>query len=136
MTITDAIVSQLLQVASTARARAYAPYSCFEVGAALLSASGKTFSAANVENASFGLAICAERLAVAKAISEGEREFVAIAVEVERHASHVPCGACLQVLGEFCPPDFGIYVRAADGTMIQRTLAQLLPNPFRFEPSS
>lgn len=127
---------QILESARLAMAKAYAPYSRFPVGAALLTVSGRIVNGANVENASFGLSICAERLAFAKAVSEGERQFAAIAVDVQRHASHVPCGACLQVLAEFCPPEFSIFVRAADGTTIETTLAELLVSPFRFEPSA
>jgi cytidine deaminase len=124
----------ILDAAQDARQRAYAPYSQFSVGAALLCRTGRILSAGNVENASFGLSICAERLAMAQAVSAGEREFVALAVSVEREASHIPCGACLQFLAEFCPPDFPIYVQAAGDNPVTKTLGDLLKDPFRFQP--
>lgn len=127
---------ELVEAAKLAGEKAYAPYSRFKVGAALRCRSGAIVSAANVESASFGLSICAERLAMAQAVSTGEREFVAMAVYVEREASHIPCGACLQVLAEFCPPDFPIYVQAAGDNPVTKTLGDLLKDPFRFQPGS
>lgn len=103
--------NELLELAKKARENAYAPYSGFRVGAALLSRSGRVFTGCNVENLSFGATICAERCAVAKAISEGEREFPAIAVYAgEKFTS--PCGICLQTLCEFAPD---IDIILADG---------------------
>ncbi|HEX2076394.1 MAG TPA: cytidine deaminase [Longimicrobium sp.] len=99
-----AAARDLLARAREARANAYAPYSRFPVGAALLAADGRVFTGCNVENASFGLTNCAERVAVGKAVSEGAREFVAIAVVgPEDQAACTPCGACRQVLSEFGP---------------------------------
>jgi cytidine deaminase len=92
---------ELITMAAQARKAAYAPYSHYLVGAALLTASGQVFTGCNVENAAYGMAICAERTAAVKAVSEGEREFVAIAVVTGDGGT--PCGACRQVLAEFGP---------------------------------
>jgi len=90
---------RLIELAREVRRQAYAPYSNFRVGAALLGVSGRVYTGCNVENISYGLTICAERVALFKAVSEGEREFRAIAVVTDNAAS--PCGACRQVLSEF-----------------------------------
>jgi cytidine deaminase len=92
-------IAQLIDLAGKARSQAYAPYSHFLVGAALRTSSGRVYTGCNVENASYGLSICAERVAVFKALSEGEREFDALAVVSSNMAT--PCGACRQVLAEF-----------------------------------
>jgi len=118
---------QLIALALKARQKAYAPYSHYLVGAALLTASGKVFTGANVENASYGLAICAERTAAVKAVSEGERDFVAIAVATENGGS--PCGACRQVLNEF-GPDMRVLIADADGKYQAMRLSELLPASF------
>jgi cytidine deaminase len=93
------VIQVLLEVASNSRTYSHAPYSRYRVGSALLGASGNVYSGANVENASYGLAICAERTAYVKAISEGEKEFLAIAVVTDNGGS--PCGACRQFMAEF-----------------------------------
>jgi cytidine deaminase len=121
--------ARLLREADTARGRAYAPYSHFRVGAALLTASGRIVTACNVENASLGLSICAERAAVFRAIAEGEREFVAIGVSAGPKAEAAPCGACRQVLHEFAP-GIVVYWRNRNGRAMKRTLAGLLPESF------
>ena len=90
---------ELIELARKARQQAYAPYSKFPVGAALLCASGRVYTGCNVENISYGLTMCAERIALFKAVSEGEQEFRAIAVVTDNGSS--PCGACRQVLSEF-----------------------------------
>jgi len=121
--------SRLVAAAVEARGKAYAPYSGFAVGAALLSKGGRVFTGCNVENASYGLTVCAERVALFKAVSEGVREFEAIAVACG-DAPCSPCGACRQALYEFAPE---LKVVLADGqgrrgeTM---PLSQLLPNAF------
>ena len=94
-------MKQLMELARQARANAYIPYSHFAVGAALLGKSGRIYTGANIENASYGLTICAERTAVVKAVSEGEREFEAIAIAADTVKPVLPCGACLQVMAEF-----------------------------------
>jgi cytidine deaminase len=117
----------LIAAASQARQNAYAPYSGFSVGAALRTRSGRVFGGCNVENASYGLTICAERIAVAKAISEGEREFEAIAV-VSR-GGITPCGACRQVLAEF-NPNLRVIVGDLEGNHREFCLSELLPEAF------
>lgn len=120
----------LLQAAREARERSYAPYSDFAVGAALLTADGSVFTGVNVENASIGLSVCAERNAIAKAISEGHRDFVRMAIVTgSPHEPTMPCGVCRQVIWEFSH-DIGIVVEAADGTRVETTIAELLPMAF------
>jgi len=118
---------ELISMAVEARARAYAPYSGFPVGAALLTRSGQVFTGCNVENAMFGLTVCAERVAVFKAVSAGERDFEALAVATTPGAS--PCGSCRQVLREF-GRDLRILVADTEGNSREFTLQQLLPNAF------
>jgi len=121
--------ARLIELAVEARSRAYCPYSNFPVGAALLAKDGRIFTGCNVENASFGLTMCAERVALLKAISEGAREFVAIAVACGEGAC-VPCGACRQVLYEFAP-QLVLIMTDEEGKAIRReTLAALLPSGF------
>ncbi len=107
--------NELVTRAAEARLQAYAPYSRYLVGAALLAKSGRIYTGCNVENASYGLSICAERTAVVKAISEGEKEFLAIAVVTENGGS--PCGACRQVLWEFSSPETPIIIADSVGTI-------------------
>lgn len=125
----DATVSDeaLLHLARMAMERSYSPYSGYAVGAALLCADGRVFQGCNIENASFGLTNCAERTAVFKAVSEGAREFTAIAIASNGSAPW-PCGACRQVLNEFAP---GIRVLVTwDGCVEEMPLEQLLPHGF------
>ena len=114
-----------------ARKLAYAPYSKFPVGAALLTRDGRVIRACNVENASYGLSVCAERNAIWKAVSEGEREFAAIAITAREGRGAPPCGSCRQVLHEFAP-DAWVYWRNARGGIVKRRLAALLPLAFDF----
>ena len=118
---------ELIAKAMKARAKAHAPYSHFAVGAALLARSGRIYTGCNVENASYGLSICAERTAVFKAISEGERDFEAIAVVTENGAT--PCGACRQVLLEF-GEDIQMIVANGAGEYRVFSLRELLPEAF------
>lgn len=117
----------LVALASQARQNAYVPYSGFEVGAALQTSSGQIFTGCNVENASYGLTICAERVAVVKAISEGECDIEVIAV-VSR-GGITPCGACRQVLAEF-NPDMRVIVADLEGGSREFRLSELLPEAF------
>jgi len=121
----------LLGRAREVRGNAYAPYSRFPVGAALLAADGRVFTGCNVENASYGLANCAERVAIGKAVSEGAREFAAIAVIGPEDAQPcAPCGACRQVLYEF-GPDLPVIFPVAEGDGFQvRSMGELLPGAF------
>jgi cytidine deaminase len=122
--------NDLINQASEARQAAYAPYSGFQVGAALLTASGKIFRGCNVENISLGLTICAERAAVLAAVAAGERVFKGIAIVSDSHEPIVPCGACRQVLAEF-NTDLMIQSATIDGTRANYLLRDLLPLPNR-----
>ncbi len=117
----------LIAKAMEARKKAYAPYSHFAVGAALLARSGRVYTGCNVENASYGLSICAERTAVFKAVSEGEREFEALAVVTDKGVT--PCGACRQVLMEF-GDDIQVIVADVTGRYRVFGLQELLPEAF------
>jgi cytidine deaminase len=125
-------MKELFALATRARANAYAPYSHYTVGAALLAESGKVYIGINVENASFGATNCAERTAMFSALAAGERAFVAIAVaggrQGEDNGDCTPCGICRQVLAEFCPPDFKVILK--DG---EHRLDALLPMAFSEE---
>jgi cytidine deaminase len=127
---TDAFYRDLLASAQRARESAYAPYSCFRVGAALRTAQGDVYTGCNVENASYGLTICAERAALFKAVSEGQREFSALAVAVDGEVLATPCGACRQVLTEFAD-DLVILLGNASGTVETHSLKELFPARFK-----
>jgi cytidine deaminase len=124
---TDVDREALIRQASAAREGAYAPYSDYEVGAALLGASGRVYVGCNVENAVYPLSMCAERVAVFKAVCAGERHFQAIAV-VTRNGG-APCGSCRQVLREF-GEDTLVLIADADGNTRETTVAELLPDSF------
>ena len=126
----DKQFNDLVAQAVTARSKAYAPYSNFAVGAAIKSKSGAVFTGANIENRSFSLTICAERVAIGAAVAAGEREFVAIAVIADSDAPIVPCGACRQFLAEF-NPELIIVSATIRGERKIENLSQLLPNPTR-----
>jgi len=118
----------LIQQALAVRNNSYSPYSEFAVSAAILTESGKVFTGVNVENASYGLTICAERVAVATAVTEGERNFEAIAVVVKGGGS--PCGACRQVLYEFAP-HLRVLISNEDGELLRTvSVGELLPDAF------
>ena len=119
---------ELLNAALSARERAYAPYSKFLVGAAVLAKSGKIYTGCNIENASYGLTVCAERNALFSAVGAGEREFTALCVVGDTEASISPCGACRQVMAEFkvtC-----IILANLKGDVKEYTLEELLPYGF------
>ncbi len=119
----------LTEAALSARRNALAPFSGFQVGAALEDAAGRIHTGCNVENATYGLTICAERVAVFKAISEGVREFRRIAVAADTETLTPPCGACRQILWEFCRDIEIVLVNAAGKTESYR-LSELFPKPF------
>ena len=123
----------LMAAAQKARENSYSPYSHFRVGAALLTKSGKIYTGCNIENAAYPATVCAERTAIFKAVSEGEREFEAIAIvggkEGETAPFCAPCGVCRQVMAEFCPPDFTLYL-GNEEHFERYTLDMVLPFSF------
>ena len=122
-------VSELVSAARTAREHAVAPYSNFKVGAALLTTAGRIITGCNVENATYGLTVCAERVALLKALSEGEREFAAIAVVADTAAPTPPCGACRQLLWEYCG-DVPVVLASLSDVTGRHRMSELLPLPF------
>ncbi|MFH1446984.1 MAG: cytidine deaminase [Chloroflexota bacterium] len=126
--LTEALKQELIQKAQQAQGWAYAPYSKYTVGAALLTKSGRIFDGANVENAVYPLSLCAERVAVFKAVSEGETQFEAIAV-VTRNGG-TPCGSCRQVLREFGLETIVLIADETGKLLQETTLMQLLPDSF------
>jgi len=120
---------KLIKEAEKARKRAYTPYSKFKVGAAVLSTGGKIFTGCNIENASFGMSVCAERVAIFKAISEGSTKFEAIAVIGDTDKPCSPCGACRQVISEFGEEIFLIMVNLKGDVKIKK-IGELLPEAF------
>ena len=128
---------ELCAAAIAAMDHAYVPYSGYRVGAALLTKSGKVYTGCNIENASYTPTVCAERTAVFKAVSEGERDFAMLAVCGGKNGvlagAFPPCGVCRQVLAEFCPPEFPVLLVTGQETFRKVTLAELLP--FGFGPS-
>lgn len=123
------MVEILIQAATEAREKAYAPYSCYKVGAALLGRSGKIYTGCNVENASYGATICAERAACVKAVSEGEKAFHMLAVVVDGDRPGSPCGICRQFLAEF-GLDLRLILANVDGKRIECSLQDYLPGAF------
>ena len=125
---------KLIELAKEAMGKAYAPYSGYQVGAALLCADGTVYQGCNIENAAYGPTNCAERTAIFKAVYDGHRDFTAIAVCGGKNGvitgSFPPCGVCRQVLREFCADDFQIYMAGKDSYQTV-TLAQLLPYSFQ-----
>jgi len=121
---------KLLKVAKDARDRAYAPYSNFFVGAAVLSKKGNIYSGCNVENMSYGLTICAERNAVFKMIEAGDREIAEILIIGKTPEPLFPCGACRQVIAEFASPGTKIYMCDESGRAKTSTMAEILPYNF------
>jgi cytidine deaminase len=121
--------ADLIIVAREAKQKAYAPYSKFKVGAALLSKSGTIYTGCNVENASYGLTCCAERNAVFEAVGRGERSFRAIAIVSDSPEPTAPCGACRQVLNEFAP-EMKVIMAGTKGQVKMQKLKELLPDSF------
>ena len=125
----DAASERLIEAALDVLERAYSPYSKVRIGAALEAHDGRVFSGCNVENASYGLTLCAERVALFKAVSEGVREFKSIAIVTDRDKGWMPCGACRQTLYEFAP-DLRILIQGRAGERIVTRLGDLLPDAF------
>lgn len=127
---------ELIRAAFGAMERAYAPYSGYKVGAALLCVGGRVYTGCNIENASYTPTVCAERTAFFKALSEGERSFVKIAVVGGKNGEvsgyFVPCGVCRQVMAEFCGDDFLVLIAKTEDDYLSKTLNDLLP--CRFSP--
>ena len=122
--------NELLEIAKNAAEYSYSPYSKFRVGAALLTKSGKIYTGCNIENASYGATVCAERTAVFKALSEGEKEFDAIAVYSPDSENCSPCGICRQVLSEFSIDMYVIY-RTGENKAVKKKLPELIPDVFK-----
>lgn len=121
---------KLLQIANDAKSNSYSPYSEFKVGAALLTENHRIFKGCNVENSSYGAAICAERTAVVKAVSEGERKFLKLAVVSSSEDYTFPCGICRQVLSEFMP-DGEVILSDKDGNIKKFLVSELIPHSFK-----
>ena len=119
----------LIAAARRARENAHAPYSNFRVGAALRAKSGRIFGGCNIENATYGLTVCAERVAIFKAMSEGERGFDAITVVTDTSVLTPPCGACRQLIWEFCG-DVPVVMANLQGKVEVRQMRDLFPSPF------
>ncbi|HEV8669819.1 MAG TPA: cytidine deaminase [Candidatus Limnocylindria bacterium] len=120
---------ELIRVASLARQRAYAPYSTYKVGAAIRTRRNKVHSGANVENASYGMTVCAERTAAFAAVNAGDTAFDAIAIVIDDDRLPTPCGACRQVLAEFAP-EMRVILATTGGKRKVTSLRELLPDPF------
>ncbi|CAM3443587.1 MULTISPECIES: cytidine deaminase [Brevibacillus] len=123
----------LMAKALEARGLAYVPYSQFPVGAALLTGEGKVYLGGNIENAAYSLCNCAERTALFKAYSEGERDFTALAVAADTPGPVSPCGACRQVMAELCPPQMPVFLTNLNGEVTETTVSALLPGAFTKE---
>ncbi|WP_188205986.1 cytidine deaminase [Alkalibacillus aidingensis] len=123
---------QLVNAAKDMLDRAFVPYSKFPVGAALLTKDGKVYQGCNIENAAYPVTCCAERVAIFKAVSEGERDFEALAVIANTDRPVPPCGACRQVMSEFFSPDMSVYITSKDMEVKSTTVEELLP--FSFTP--
>ncbi|GAA0362614.1 cytidine deaminase [Bacillus horti] len=125
---------ELIEQAKQARLRAYAPYSKFQVGAALLTASGRVIQGFNIENAAYSMCNCAERTAIFSALSQytssEDHAFVAVAVVADTDRPVPPCGACRQVLAEFCDPQMPVYLSNLKGMIEETSVSQLIPGAF------
>ena len=122
-----------IEEANKMLSKAYIPYSKFPVGAALVTKKGKIYTGCNIENASYGLCNCAERTAIFKAVSEGERDFSYLVITGETDGPISPCGACRQVIAEFCDPKMPVLLTNVKGDEKEVTVEQLLPGAFSIE---
>jgi cytidine deaminase len=121
---------KLIEESKKAREKAYVPYSNFQVGAALLTTDGKVYHGCNIENAAYSMCNCAERTALFKAYSEGDRDFKMLAVVADTVRPCSPCGACRQVISELCPSDMKVILTNLKGDILEITVAELLPGAF------
>lgn len=129
--LTESEQATLIEKSIRVKANAYCPHSHFRVGACVLAADEQYFAVGcNVENASYGLTFCAERAALSRAVTDGHRKFKALAVSSDISPAAPCCGACLQWIREFCPPEFPIFLVDVNGTHMVKTLIQLLPYSF------
>ncbi|ATP39471.1 cytidine deaminase [Solibacillus sp. R5-41] len=126
-------MDQLIAQSKVAREKAYVPYSKFKVGAALLTEDGTVYHGCNIENASYSMTNCAERTAFFKAVSEGMTKFTAIAIIADTPGPVSPCGACRQVMAEFCSQTMPVYLTNMNGDVQQTTVGDLLPGAFTSE---
>lgn len=122
-----------IEEANKMLSKAYIPYSKFPVGAALVTKEGKIYTGCNIENASYGLCNCAERTAIFKAVSEGERDFSYLVITGETDGPISPCGACRQVIAEFCDPKMRVLLTNVKGDKKEVTVEQLLPGAFTID---
>ena len=123
-------IENLIEESKKAREKAYVPYSKFGVGAALLTTDGKVYHGCNIENAAYSMCNCAERTALFKAYSEGDRDFKMLAVVADTDRPCSPCGACRQVISELCPSDMKVVLTNLKGDTLEITVAELLPSAF------
>jgi cytidine deaminase len=123
-------LEQLIEEAKQAREKAYVPYSKFAVGAALLTKDGKIYRGCNIENAAYSVGNCAERTAIFKAYSEGDKMFSALVVTADTKRPVPPCGACRQVISELCPKDMKVILTNLKGGITELTVDELLPGAF------
>ncbi|RAS77918.1 cytidine deaminase [Priestia endophytica] len=123
----------LMEEAKKARELAYAPYSKFKVGAALLTENGDVYKGCNIENAAYSLCNCAERTALFKAYSDGNKQYTALAVVADTDRPVSPCGACRQVISELCPSDMKVYLTNLKGDVAEMIVSELLPGAFTAE---
>lgn len=122
---------KLVMLAVKSKESAYVPYSNFHVGAALLADNGKVYTGCNIENASYGATICAERTAIVKAISDGAKQVLAIAISSDSKAATMPCGICRQTMSEFCTSDMPLYLSNRDGQFETYSFDEILPHLFK-----
>ncbi len=122
---------ELVILAVKARENAYVPYSGFHVGAALIADNGKIYTGCNIENASYGATICAERTAITKAISDGAKKILAIAVSSDSDKATMPCGICRQFMVEFCASDMPLYLSDRNGRFESYPFDEILPHSFK-----
>ncbi|HEX7063943.1 MAG TPA: cytidine deaminase [Bacillales bacterium] len=125
--------AELIAEAKRAREFAYVPYSKFAVGAALLTEDGEVFHGCNIENAAYSMCNCGERTAFFKAVSEGKKRFSKLAVIADSDRPVPPCGACRQVMGEFCSPEMEVILTNLKGDVQETTVQELLPGAFNSE---